>query len=311
MRRAVLGVLVAVFLWHVYRAAASAITVEEAVSYNHFVSQPMLTIFTAPYNPANQVLHSLLCSLVLRVTRVTEFSVRLASLAGFGVYLWAAYQLVAPKTWLRSLLLLALTVNPLTLLLLPASIGIWMAAGLFLLAIQQLFHDRITAASVYLGIAAGFNISLLLPAVTLIFLFLHIDFWGRRRVTFWTAINNLFLPMGVLIFAIWILPLVNAIPGTLTWRTLLPVPQSFHAGPESGLPYIARAIRDDLRRKPVRAVDVAVSTELIEPFDFYRRRYALGAIRKLVPVGGLQSADYSVVLDKRTGQAVLFGQAPL
>ena len=305
MRRLILAVVLAVFLWHVYRAAVTAITPEEAITYNHFASQPILTIFSSPYNPANQVLQSLLISLVLRFMRLTEFSVRVASLIGFAVYLWAALKLISPNRWTGFVALLLLAVNPFTVMWFPESTGIWMAAGLFLIAIRNLTHEQLSAASIYLGLAICFNITFILPSLVLVFLYLHIEYWGKRRVKAAMAINHLFLPPLVISFAFWILPLVNAGPGTLQWANFAPFPSRFHAGPERELPRIARSLRDELRRNPPRPIRVAASPELIEPFEFYRRRYALGAVQKIVPAGGVQTVDYSILIDGQTGDIKL------
>ena len=301
MRRAILALFAAVFLWRIYLAATTAITMEEAVSYNHFASQPILTIFTAPYDRANQVLQSLLCSLVLRFMRVTEFSIRVASLIGLIVYFWAALRLLSPKTWPGFAGLFILAVNPFTLAWLPDSTGIWMAAGLLLFAIRELLDDRLAAAGICLGVSVCFNIGFVLPSLGLIFLYLYIESWGRPRWGALIAINSLLLSPAIVCFAFWILPWVNAAPGTFQWANFAPFPTRFRAGPERALPGIARSLRDELRKSPPRPVRVAINPLLIEPLEFYRRRYALGAIQKIVPLGGTQPVDYSIVLDDVTG----------
>lgn len=304
VKRIVLVLYSLVFLWAAYRSVTQAITVNEAVTYNHFASHPNLQIVTSPYNPSNQILHSLLCRLVLRVFRVTEWSLRIPSLLGLLFYLWAGFRLctrASNSNLACGVAAIAIAVNPFTVGWLPESTGIWMAAGWFFWALNRLLdysgrEGDLWPASLALGIAVGFQFSFHFPALVLIFVILHFEFWGARRISGWQAINQLILPGSLLAFSLWIIPFLNArttkispadllqmdwvvllpglavlsIPGLVTtnvWRVsatcllllltpivtlpslkLAYVPDRFHAGPESALPKVARALREELRR---------------------------------------------------------------
>ncbi len=229
MKKAVLTVLFAVFAWNVYRAAILPILPEEAVSYNSYVSQPVLKLFSQPYNPANQVLHSLLCHLILRIVRVTEFSFRIASLLGLLFYLWQAYRLF-PRSWA----IFAFAVNPLTLGWLPQSTGFWMAAGLFLFAVRKLLLGRLSETGVALGFAGCFYITFCLPALVI--------FLVRRRL------NELVLPATLIWFCFWALPMVNASPEHLTIARLLPLPNRFTD--RTWIEFTPRGSRTERRSSP-------------------------------------------------------------
>ena len=346
-RRAVRALAVLVFAWAAYRSAAVGITVSEAVTYNHYASQPLLQILTAPYHPGNQILHTLSCWLVLRVFRLTEWSFRLPGLIGLMLYFWAAGKLCRSVcgTQVRSAIATLLCVlNPFTIGWLPVSSGVWTAAALFLLAARNCYDflkrgdaDKATLGktSVLLGLAAGFDISFLIPAVALLLTFLHLNFWGMRKLRFWDTINLLLLPAFVTVFALWGIPLLNRqgavrfelslvvllpallalslpklVDSTSTWKLaggtavlgalaifvllrldIAYLRDRFHQGPERTANKAARALRDDIRRSVgVRPIQVKASQVLIEPLNFYRKRYALGAVQPILPVAATGAA---------------------
>jgi len=351
--RSLFSLALVIFIWAAYRSVTVAITVNEAITYNHYASKPVMEILSAPYNPANQILHTLLCRLFLHLFRVTEWSFRFPALLGLLFYFWAAFRLCRRTCKGSASALIASAVfiaSPFSVGWLPVSTGCWMAAGFFLLSLEKLLVNLwirptesspgVGAASLLFGLSAGFHISFIFPIVATIFIVLHFSFWGGHRVAFWTAVNRLILPYGLLFFALWAIPLLNlrapfqtdsvfvvlipglttlAIPGlvkrseiwhvsillavvlvVLPWipgvKNFIVVPNLFHAGSEAGLPKVARALRDDLRRSKVHAVQVKGSDYLIEPMNFYRRRYALGAVQPLQVSSTPGNAEYQILL---------------
>lgn len=47
-----------------------------------------------------------------------------------------------------------------------------------------------------------------------------------------------------------------------------------------------------------RPIQISASEPLIEPLNFYRRRYALGAVQPVVPGTPPALADYSILLER-------------
>lgn len=327
-----------VFLWAAYRAVGFAVTPSEAITYNHYASRPFMEILAGPFHPANQVLHTMLCYLVLRVFRLSEWALRLPSLLGLLFYFWAAVRLCRAvcRSEAKALLCaLVFILNPFTVGWLPVAGGVWAGAACFLLALGTLTDHTVSLAraSLLLGIASGFHISFLFVSVASLLLFLHFDFWGVRTVKFWDAINRLILPFALLIFALWSITLLNrresfrvellcvvlfpgllvlALPQLVKRRQIslqagvlavalafcfLPgkLPDLFHQGAEAGMPKIARALRDQIRRGQLHAIVVKTSDYLIEPMNLYRRRYALGAVQPVDPETKPSAAEYFIL----------------
>ncbi len=334
-----------VFLWAAYRAVAMAITPPEAITYNHYASRPVMEILTSPFHPANQVLHTLLCHLVFRLFRVTEWALRLPGLVGLLFYFWAAVRLCRAVCRSDGMALVCAAVfiaNPFTIGWLPVAGGAWAGAGCFLIAVRlfaaywgdpQRHTILLTQASFALGLASGLHISYSVLSIGLILLFLHFSFWRGRMVKLSDAGHRLILPFALLTFSLWCIPLLNIrepfriewlcvilLPGLVTlsipWlvqnRTLSLVsaalalvlafalvrgnlPDLFHQGPEAGMPKVARALRDQIRRGQVHAIEVKTHVNLIEPMNFYRKRYALGAVQPIRPETSPESAEYLIL----------------
>lgn len=360
--RLLLALGLAVLSWAVYRSVTTAVTVDEAITYNHYASRPVMDILTAPYHPANQVLHTLLCRLSLRFLRVTEWSLRLPALVGLLFYFWAAINLSRVLCRTHSGAVLASAVflaSPFSVGWLPVSSGTWMGAACFLFALENLLPNlwrestepppALGTASLLMGLATGFHLSFVFPVLATILIFWHFNFWGGYRFAFWVIVNQLILPALLVLFSLWAIPLLNIqgpfrvdlvpvvlVPGllalSLPWlvsrraawqsaaaisvllivlpwipgvRSLGTLPDLFHAGPEAGMPKVARALRDELRRHELHAVQVKTSDQLLEPMNFYRRRYALGAIQPVGSETATQSAEYIVLLTSELAKSPL------
>jgi hypothetical protein len=102
---------------NVYRADTQSLTVDEAFTYNRFVSQPPYEAL-AHYDANNHVLNTLLSILSVRLLGVSELTLRLPSVFGGAVYLLAILWL---SDWifgagLRTILsFAALSANPIVL----------------------------------------------------------------------------------------------------------------------------------------------------------------------------------------------------
>ncbi len=327
-----------VFFWAAYRAVALAIVPLEAISYNHYASRPIMEILTAPFHPANQMLHAMLCHLMVRWFRLTEWAFRLPSLLGMICYFWASVRLcraVCRSENKAFACALVFIVNPFTVGWLPVVGGVWAAAAFFLLALKTLTGHTVSLAraSLLLGLACGFHISFCLPSIALLLLFLHFDFWGLRTISFWDAIDKAALPFALVIFALWCIPLLNRrepfriewlcvvlLPGLLVLAmprltqqrqfslvaaglalalaiSFIPgkLPDLFHQGPEAGMPKVARALRDQIRRGQVHAIEITTPYNLIEVMNFYRRRYALGAVQPVRQETKPTAAEYFIL----------------
>ena len=308
MKRTAFAVCFLVFIWQVYRAAATPVTDLEAVTYNGFVSQAPMQIFTLPYNPANQILHSLLCGVAIQTLRLTEFVLRIPSLLGLLLYFWAALRLFSPLSKLRFWFFCVFVVNPLTIGWIPQSTGFWMASGFFLIGLRSLAQFRgdlrsLAFGSLAFGLAGGFYIQFLFVEVTAILVFLHFEFWGARRLTLSATVNNVVLPAVLIWFCVWSLSLIRA--ETLSLGNLLPNPGIFTVASAPNLPSVARELRNDIRKHPPRSIRVAASASLANRLNFYRHRYALGAVQQILPLSSSGLADYTIEVEPQTGRAKL------
>jgi hypothetical protein len=193
-------VVVAVFGWNVYRAAALAITHDEALTYCCFVRLGPGTILSPKYYDANNhVLHTLLAWGSVRLFGLSEFALRLVSLLGGLLYLVMARRLcrlLCGPGALALLGLLLLALNPFVLDYLVAARGYGLGLGLSLLAWYQLCRYRLDSAGdgqpgadrarikwagVAMGLAVCANLVYLVPNAAIAFTFVALSLWEGRR----------------------------------------------------------------------------------------------------------------------------------
>ncbi|MCU1261637.1 MAG: hypothetical protein JWO80_4522 [Bryobacterales bacterium] len=217
-----LTLLALVFALNVYRAAVQSCTIDEAFTYNEFASKPIAQILTLPYDANNQVLHTILCRWVMKFFGVSELSLRIPSLLGGLLFLTMCYRLCRlyfGNGWLFLVTFSALALNPFTLDYLSVARGYGLAAGLLLVAIDQLSRHllepewngrRLTRASFALGLSVAANLTFAVPALAMALVFLHLEMWERRRLRFWNAVNQFILPGAVAAAVILLLPLIRA-----------------------------------------------------------------------------------------------------
>lgn len=216
---ALIGLLFAI---NVYRAAIQSCTVDEAFTFNEFASKPLSRILTAPYDANNQVLHTILCHWVMQFFGVSELTLRMASLLGGLLFMVMCYRLCRlyfGTSWLFLSTLGLLILNPFTLDYLSVARGYGLAAGLLLLAIDQLSRvllegaweeRRLARASFALGLSVAANLTFAVPAIALVLIFLHLEMWEGRGLRFWDAVNHLILPGATAALLILLLPLIGA-----------------------------------------------------------------------------------------------------
>jgi hypothetical protein len=172
---------------NVYRANTQSLTVDEAFTYNRFVSPPASEAF-ANYDANNHVLNTVLCRLSVWIFGVSELSLRLPSLFGGAIYLLAMLWL---SEWMfgagrRSIFsFAALAANPIVLDYLSAARGYSLGLGFEFLAVVlivfRLSGDRPLqtrflnyAIGVAFALSAAGNLVFVIPNLVLLFVFLFL-----------------------------------------------------------------------------------------------------------------------------------------
>lgn len=151
---------------------------DEATTYNDFASLPFLWMWRV-YEANHHVLHTILCHISTSVLPLSVFSLRLPSLAGGALYLWAAYRvcvLLCPRPALLFSTYALLTLNPFLLDFLSAARGyglasaFWMASVYFALGLLRRADGPpalrgMFLASLFAGLSVAANLSFAFAAV--------------------------------------------------------------------------------------------------------------------------------------------------
>ncbi|HYK17134.1 MAG TPA: hypothetical protein VEV37_03890 [Bryobacteraceae bacterium] len=163
------AVLISVFAMNVYRAATQCITIDEAFSYLSFISTPFREILRR-YDANNHVLNTLLAKLSTAVFGVSEFTLRIPSLAGGALFLFTCQRFlfrVFPQSWLAFLTYCAMILNPMVLDYLSAARGYSLALGFQFCALWLLEIDakgvRSAIIGACLGLSVASNLTFLIP----------------------------------------------------------------------------------------------------------------------------------------------------
>ncbi len=150
-----------------YRAATQSITHDEAVTYGRYVKGPFYRLVVSS-DANNHILHSLLCRLSVGLFDVTEFTLRLPSVAG-GLLFMTMIARVGWRTWGPSAMTLAavlvMGLNPFVMDYLSIARGYSLALGLWVAALDQLLAAVSSGASNEVGVEARRGSRLLALAV--------------------------------------------------------------------------------------------------------------------------------------------------
>jgi hypothetical protein len=175
-----LAIVAGVFAVNIYRAVHQSITADEAFTFDYYIVNPFNWILLV-YTANNHVLHTLLCRLSVKALGISELSMRLPSLLGGLLYLAFVYKLCRHLfrfQWTFLLAVAALTLNPFIMDYLSIARGYGIALGFLIAALYfaiRFFDDRplaandnrITGASILLGLSIAANLVFLFPAVAL------------------------------------------------------------------------------------------------------------------------------------------------
>jgi hypothetical protein len=166
---------------NIYRAHTQSITYDEAFSYLSFISTPfreMLSWFDAN----NHVLNTLLAKLTTAVFGVSEFTLRLPSLGGGALFLFACqrflFRLFA-QSWLAFLTYCAAILNPMVLDYLSAARGYSLALGFQFCALWLLASDSKPARNWFIGVSLGLsvasNLTFIIPNLLIVAVWLALN----------------------------------------------------------------------------------------------------------------------------------------
>jgi hypothetical protein len=175
-----------------YRAGHQSITIDEAYSYNLFLQGTWTTVYET-YNAANHILFSILAKLCITLFGVSEFTLRLPTVAGgfflvLGVYAILALTVSSPL--IRWITLIGVSFHPLLLDFSVAARGYCLAVAFLMwaiyFAIRGGFERRSygIATGVMLGLSVSANLVAAFPAAGLLacpFLLGDGDFERRLR----------------------------------------------------------------------------------------------------------------------------------
>ncbi len=222
MRQAprILAVLLLGFLFaaNVYRARTQSFTADEALTYNNFVSGSWRAVWV-DYDANNHVLNTLLARFSVAVFGVSEFTLRLPSLAGGALFL-AACLLLCRRLFgdgpVLIISLATLTLNPFVLDFLSAARGYGLALGLFLWAIELLLRTfehgpslSLTMAALALALSVAANLTFAFPGIVVA---AAAAGWLARNRRWRALVDEFLLPGLLAAFLLLAIPLSYAEP---------------------------------------------------------------------------------------------------
>jgi len=141
--------LIAVFtwVWIIHRSLIQSITLDEAITYLHWVRPDGLAFLTPHSN--NHILNSMLMKLSDWCFGPSHLSLRLPALIGGTIYIYAAYNLtrrLTPRPLLQSTLLICFLWNPFCMDYMVAARGYGLALGFLTLSLATLAKTLQTPA---------------------------------------------------------------------------------------------------------------------------------------------------------------------
>ena len=181
--KAALSLFAAIVAWNVFRAATFPVTVGEAWNYDRFIG-PGWKESLAHFDLNNHVLNTILVKISTWRMHLTELDLRLPSLLGGVLYLWAAFRLARRfgegAMFVTVAVLLAL--NPVVLDAMSEARGYGMGLAFLLWAIELLMRDRTNLAAVCLGLSVASALAFGAPAVATVAVYLA--FFRKDRLNF-------------------------------------------------------------------------------------------------------------------------------
>ncbi|HET8550458.1 MAG TPA: hypothetical protein VFL57_20750 [Bryobacteraceae bacterium] len=210
-----------------YRAATQSLTTDEAFTWSLYLTKDLRAILTN-FDANNHVLFTLLSWLSVKVFGDSEWAIRLPTVLGSLIYVYAACRLTgvltshaepqrnrdreeaAGRTRLLTSVLwaTALILNPLVLDFLSAARGYGLATSLFLLSLDLLLRRRLTPAGVAAGLAIAANLSVAMPIIAMALVVMY-----QRRKQLREVVDGFALPLVVTAFIFVAVPLAWARPG--------------------------------------------------------------------------------------------------
>jgi hypothetical protein len=175
-----------------YRAAHQSIIIDEATTYNKFVSGPWNKLF-GRYDANNHILSSFLIKISVTLGGLSEFNLRLPSLlAGFfltiGVF-WLLKQVESPVfRWFAYALF---CLHPMLLDFSIAARGYSLSLAFFVWALYFTYQRRHRVAGFLLGLSIGANLAIVFPTLAL---FAAVAIVDRK----WKTLLNLAVPAVLL-----------------------------------------------------------------------------------------------------------------
>lgn len=220
--------LAAVFCFHVWRAATTSITTDEAFTFNEFVAPPLLQILTT-YDANHHVLHSLLCKATLLLLGKGELRFRLPALLGTLLYFWSIWRLTRQRlgdTPLMAATALLLAVHAGLIDYFSLARGYSLGMGFLVYAMAETGIERYRRASFGIGLAVASNPVYIVPAAAWLFSVLV-----TKRL--WRRLDELVAPGFVAALVILAIPVSRAVNERfyygvplpwISWHSLMDIP---------------------------------------------------------------------------------------
>lgn len=213
--RLTLALLVAVFALCVYRAATQAIIIDEAFTYIYFVAPSFSEVMTT-YNTNDHIPTSLLAKVTTSLFGVSELTLRIPSLVCCLIYLVAVRAIalaVFSGEWAVMVFAL-LSLNPIVLDLMVAARGYGPALAFLMAALWFLLRTEWARGGISLGLATASNLAFLCPVGSLGAMAALLD---SSKKTFGRFIDLVCVPVAVIPFILYIVPLSRANPEQFTF----------------------------------------------------------------------------------------------
>src|SRR5208283_4807348 len=213
-----------------WRAAHQSVIIDEAITYNRFVSGPWLKLF-GRYDANNHILSSILVKFSVGMGGLSPFTLRLPSLiAGFFLTLGVFWVLKEVESVAVRWTVFALfCLHPLLFDFSIAARGYSLSLAFFIWALYFCLDRRYMPGGLLLGLSIGANLSMLFPVLAMLLIVALLD----RKVSL-----NLVVP------ALLLGALINA-PALLHARM-----SDFYAGYPALRPAVVSFVFSSLHAKP-------------------------------------------------------------